>query len=340
MTKAQQLTGQDELNGAAMPTYGQSGPGQTFETKQIPPRRVVDFAPIAPGRSEGRIQKLSSLIKKSGSARQCHFQSQLRKGIERAQQGRARGKFPNDARKPAEIFGSSRRATNRAGRPRMPRSDRSSWFLLFFTRRLEGIVLHPAYKAFRPTLTRPGANERLIYHVFVRLCGRRLTSSMPRVGGIAAVPILEDGIPVFPRLPEGKESGAGILSAFCVVSGGRGQSVGPVSRRCRCRSWKPERPSIRPSGIAADFIERKQPPETIEGRVFHRLRHQRTGELLKLQCKIAHTRGAVAGIAGEVEGDCVCRKSKICGSGPSQRARAREISLRSASDRDPVRAVT
>ena len=35
VTKAQQLTGQDELNGAAMPTYGQSGPGQTFETKQI-----------------------------------------------------------------------------------------------------------------------------------------------------------------------------------------------------------------------------------------------------------------------------------------------------------------
>ena len=131
---------------------------------------------------------------------------------------------------------------------------------------------------------------------------------MLRVRGVAAVPILDRGIPISRDLREGKDACACVFAAFCVVSCRRGQSVLACLQTLPLQLVKTGHRQLVRCGIAADFIERKQPPEAIEGRVFHRFRHQRSGELLKLQCKIAHTRGAVAGIAGEVERDCVVQE--------------------------------
>jgi hypothetical protein len=71
------------------------------------------------------------------------------------------------------------------------------------------------------------------------------------------------------------------------------------------------------SRIAADFVQREQALIAIEGCVLHRLRHQRSSELLDLERKLARSRCAVTWIAREIESDCAQQKIEYLRIGPT-----------------------
>ena len=125
MTNAQQVTHQGEFDNSALPVRAKLGPGRTFRPKDAASGRVVDLAPVVRV-DQGQIPKLRSLIE-VGHARQRRLQRQLRKGIERAEQGGPRGKVPERRQKTRRNL--SYRAVplrNRAVPFHMYRPDRSS----------------------------------------------------------------------------------------------------------------------------------------------------------------------------------------------------------------------
>src|SRR4029450_6887746 len=118
------------------------------------------------------------------------------------------------------------------------------------------------------------ASARLRARVFAALGarggGRLRACARPRLGGVGA---------------GGRQPLGGSF---------RPQSLSPVKRgetELACR-W-----------IAADFVQREQALIAIKGCVLHRLRHQRPGELLKLERELARARRAVTWIVREIEGN-------------------------------------
>ena len=80
--------------------------------------------------------------------------------------------------------------------------------------------------------------------------------------------------------------------------------------------------------IAADLVEREQAVMAIERRILQRLGHQRTGELLELQRKIADAGGAVACWRSKIERHRVVQEVEdLRVRAQPARARARAMTL-------------
>ena len=132
---------------------------------------------------------------------------------------------------------------------------------------------------------RPGADERLVEHVFVAAIGRRPAFDVAQARTQEPAPRCDLTSPFVGTFREHSEPGSRVLAALGVMRGGRQHRMRPAFRPLGVGFVKEGRRHSEAVRRAADFVERKEAIVAIERGILDALRHHGPRELLKLHRK-------------------------------------------------------